>query len=80
MTQPTDMTGRVEPYRYRITEVRTHDYGDGPAAGVVCIAHAAIIPDGSHWQDRPATISFRVQPGTRPGGIIEMSLQQKDDL
>lgn len=65
-------------YRYRCREVTTHDYGDGPAAGVVSIAQLSIIPDGSHWQDRPQTLSIRVPAGTRPGGVWSITIQQED--
>lgn len=70
-------------YGYRAIEVTTRDYGDPlkrehdgtPIAGPVAIATLAIIPDGSHWQDRPQTITTRVPLGTRPGGLWRVVIE-----
>lgn len=69
-------------YTYRATVVTTHDYGDGAgSSGKVATATLAVLPDGSHWQDRPATISTRVPLGTRPGDewrvVIELKPAKK---
>jgi hypothetical protein len=61
-------------HQYRVTHVVTTDYGDGPATGTHALAHLAIIPDGSHWQDRPQTLTQRVPIGTQPGAVIEVSI------
>lgn len=57
---------------YRLTHVVTTDYGDGPGAGITTIGHFAAMPNGSHWQDRPAMLVLRVPRGTRPGAKITL--------
>lgn len=66
-------------YRYRCTVVTTEDYGDSPHAGQTAIATLAVISDGSHWQDRPATIKLRVPCGTRPGGTWLVTITEADN-
>jgi hypothetical protein len=63
-------------YRYRLVEVITHDYGDGPAAGVYAEGLLSIIHDGSFWRDRPATLKIGVEAGRRPGAEFEVSIRE----
>lgn len=63
-------------YKYRTTTVTTYDYG----VYEVTVATLAVVPDGSHWRDRPATISVRVPPGTRPGGEWRVVIEPKAAL
>jgi hypothetical protein len=63
-------------YRYRLVEVITHDYGDGPAAGVYAEGLLSIVPDGSFWRDRPATLRVGVEVGRRPGAEFEVLVRE----
>ena len=64
-------------YRYRMSSVRMDDYGDTSAAGQQWVGRLAVIPDGSHWQDRPATIDITVEPGTRPGAVFVITIERE---
>lgn len=64
-------------YRYRCVKVTTTDYGSGPSAGKVSVASLAVIPDGSHWQSKPATIDILVPIETRPGSIYRVVIEEE---
>jgi hypothetical protein len=63
-------------YRYRLTEVVTRDFGDTPAAGKMVSGVLSVIPDGTPWHNRPATISIGVPEGTRPGGLYRVVIER----
>lgn len=65
-------------YRYRCTMVTVKDYGDGPCAGVNASATLTILPDGSHWSERPATIEIGVPVGTRPGAVYRVVIEEAE--
>lgn len=62
-------------YKYRCVEVVTYDYGDGPAAGGFAEAVLSVLPDGSFWRDRPATLKIGVPLGTRPGTVYRVVIE-----
>ena len=63
-------------YRYSCVCVTTEDYGDGPYAGPEAIATLSVLPDGSHWRERPVSLKIAVPVGTRPGGIYRVVIEE----
>lgn len=57
-------------YRYRVTRLRTDDYGEA----VHKLASLSMIPDGSHWQDRPPSLEIAAH-GLVLGDIVTMTLE-----
>jgi len=67
-------------HKYKCTKVITEDYGDGPAAGTLAIAHFSIIPDGSDWRSRPSALTALVPVGTRPEQVtLEIDFILKEE-
>lgn len=50
-------------HRYNVTHLVRTDYGPPPAGGIDVTAHLAVMPDGSHWASRPATLALRIEEG-----------------
>lgn len=63
-------------YRYKCTKVVTTCYEGLATISKASIATLSVIPDGSHWQDRPPVLEIAVPDGTSPGATYRVVIEE----